>query len=95
LSIFTLKDEGNWIYLPDEIEVMVGTTTENFIAAKTFSKLEIEAMFKENTPFDIRFDNMILGRYIKINFKCASKISIDKPGSGENPWLFLSEISVD
>ena len=95
ISIFTLKDESNWIYLPNEIEVMVGTTTENFIAAKTFSKLEIEAMFKENTPFDIRFDNMILGRYIKINFKCASKISIDKPGSGENPWLFLSEISVD
>ncbi len=95
LSLYTLQEENNWIYLPEKIDIEVGTTMKNFISAKTFSKMEIESNYKENSPLDMRFDNMILGRYIRILLKCAPKIPAGKPGQGENAWLFLSEISID
>jgi hexosaminidase len=95
LSLYTLQEENNWIYLPEKIDIEVGTTMKNFISAKTFSKMEIETNYKENSPLDMRFENMILGRYIRILLKCAPKIPAGKPGQGENAWLFLSEISID
>lgn len=95
VSIFTLREHGNWIYLPEQIEVMVGTTKDNFIKAKVMEKMEIESTYKENMPLDLRFDNMILGRYIQVKLHCAPNIPKGNPGEGEKAWLFLSEITVD
>ena len=87
-----MKDEPNSIYLPSEIEIKVGTSMDNFILAKQMNTMEIQQSFMPNAAIDLRFDNMILGRYIKINLKCATR---EEGNGSQKPWLFVSEISVD
>lgn len=95
VSIYTLLEEANWIHLPEEIEIKVGTTLDNFINAKTMTRMEIISAYKNNLPIDFRFDSMILGRFVKINCKALEKIPEGKPGAGEKPWIFISEIAID
>jgi len=95
VSLSTLREENSWIYLPQHIEVKVGTSMDNFMEAKNMSAMEIESAYRENLPLDLRFDSMILGRYVQISLRCAPPIANGKPGAGEAAWLFLSEIAVD
>jgi hexosaminidase len=92
VSLFLMKDEPNGIFLPKDIEIKVGTSMDNFILAKQMDNMEILQSFVPNAAIDLRFDNMILGRYIKINLKHATK---QDENNTQKPWLFVSEISVD
>lgn len=95
VSLWTLKEENDWIYLPRSLSVEVGLEPDQFLQARSMGSDEIASAYKEGQALDLRFDNMILGRYVRVRLGCAPKIPDGRPGAGEDAWLFLSEIAVD
>jgi hexosaminidase len=94
LDIYTLKEESNWIYLPQQISVSVSTDGINFVALKTLSAKEIEDGYGVDNKLSVSLANT-KARYVKLALTCAPKIEKDKPGAGEDAWVFLSELAVN
>jgi hexosaminidase len=94
LDIYTLREESNWIYLPQQISVSVSTDGINFVALKTLSAKEIEDGYGVDNKLSVSLANT-KARYVKLALTCAPKIEKDKPGAGEDAWVFLSELAVN
>lgn len=90
VDIGFLKNESDWIYLPERIEILLSNDSINF------TRLDVVPTISENNGrFNYHFPLKISGAaYIQINAIAAPKISSGKPGAGENAWLFCDEIEI-
>ena len=94
LDIYTLKEEMNWIYLPQQIDVSLSTDGINYKPLKSLTAKEIEEGYGVDNKLSIPLDNT-KARYLKLALTCAPKIEKGKPGEGEEAWVFLSELAVN
>ena len=90
ISMDVYNDEPAWIYLPKSIEVLTSDDGLNWASSRKISKDEIKIAREVIT---IKLENQS-ARFIKVIAKNAGKIPDGKPGSGNNSWLFVDEISI-
>jgi hexosaminidase len=90
LDIGFLKNESDWIYLPNQVEIYTSIDNINFV--KLESKASISNSFSN---FNYHYDlSKVKAKYFKIIAACAPKIEEGKPGAGQNAWLFVDEIEI-
>lgn len=94
ISIYSLREQIYWIYLPKAIEVLLSDDGKNYHSAIKLQHAEIEALFAKDNLISMNI-NGANAKFVKLNFTCADVIQKNKPGAGNKPWLFLSEIVVD
>jgi hexosaminidase len=90
LNIGFLKNESDWIYLPNQVEIYI--SLDNL----TFVKHDVKPLITENNgKFNYQFDlTKVRVKNFVIVATCAPKIEAGKPGAGENAWLFVDEIEI-
>lgn len=90
INIGFLKNESDWIYLPNDVEIDYSIDNIHFF------KLDNEPKITEiNGRYEYHYElKKLNARYFKIVAHCAPKIEEGKPGAGENAWLFVDEIEI-
>lgn len=88
VNLVTLQDEGSWIYHPRAIEVLLSDDGMNFTPVDPESILNVPSSdWSQFTPRT--------GRYVRVIAYPARSIPDGKPGGGNPPWLFVSEIRIE
>jgi hypothetical protein len=95
VSFAFLQDFGNWIFLPEEVEVSFSIDSNeysevNIIGSDSISEHESLAISKFS--FETKGEKV---RYIKIKAKNVGEIPSWHPGAGEKAWLFTDEIIIE
>lgn len=83
-----LKEEVNWIHLPNNVEVFISND------GKKFSSVGNTKVFNEDRFTSIGLKNTKT-RYVKIIAKNHGVIQSGKPGAGSKAWLFCDEIQIN
>lgn len=83
-----LKEEVNWIHLPNNVEVFISND------GKKFSSIGNTKVFNEDRFTSIGLKNTKT-RYVKIIAKNHGVIQSGKPGAGSKAWLFCDEIQIN
>jgi hexosaminidase len=90
-SFRNFNGEGQWIYLPKSITVLMSNDGENFkeIITVPVKKTEEKVVI---TSFNVKDKTT---RYLKIIFENYGLITEGKQGGGNPSWLFVDEIIVN
>ncbi|HAD34383.1 MAG TPA: hypothetical protein DCF44_07780, partial [Chitinophagaceae bacterium] len=91
IGISLLKQEESWIYLPEEINLEWSNDGIQFERLAKVDKSTLDAKYVHNQLFEWEIPDESF-RFIRISFRSMKSIPDGKPGSGQDPWLFLSEI---
>ncbi|MBK7763932.1 MAG: hypothetical protein IPI46_11305 [Bacteroidetes bacterium] len=92
--MYSLREQIYWIYLPKAIDILGSENGKDYHPLTSVQHAEIESIFAKDKMIHLTLQNAT-ARYLKIKFTCADEIAKEKPGAGNKPWLFLSEIVVD
>ncbi len=93
LEVYTLQEENNWIYLPTALEVQLSDDGKKFTTVGSLDAGAIANAYQAGNPLRLSWSDR-QARYVKLKATCAPKISEGNPGSGEDAWLFLSELAL-
>jgi hexosaminidase len=90
-SFRNFNGEGQWIYLPKSITVLMSNDGENFkeIVTVPVKKTEEKVVI---TSFEVKDKT---SRYLKIIFESYGLIPEGQQGGGNASWLFVDEIIVN
>ena len=93
IKVGCLQNQKDWIFLPEEIEILVSNDNINFkkVALK---KLETKKSNKNKRQEIVVELNSIKGRYIKVKVQNINKCPEWHKGAGGKTWLFVDEIIV-
>jgi hexosaminidase len=91
IGISLLKQEESWIYLPEEIDLEWSNDDDNYQSMAKADKSTLDGQYVQNQLFEWELPNEPF-RFIRISFRSMKSIPDGKPGAGQDPWLFLSEI---
>jgi hexosaminidase len=83
-----LKEEVNWIHLPNDVEVFISND------GKKFNSIGHSKVFNEDRFTSIGLKNTKT-RFVKIIAKNHGIIQSGKPGAGSKAWLFCDEIQIN
>jgi hexosaminidase len=90
ITIGSLEDHTNWIWLPSKIVIEVSDRGEQF---KKIAEYPGKMELRGKREFYIRFP-LVNTRYIRLNIKNPGKIPEGFPGEGKESWMFFDEIMV-
>lgn len=96
VTVHVLEQNGSWIYLPSQIEVIFIPNIEYTDADLTnfpSTKRPIDPVAEKGTK-TISVENNLKCRYIKVKVKNYGIIPAGNPGAGNPAWLFVDEIEV-
>jgi hexosaminidase len=91
--VYTLQEKNNWIYLPTALEVQLSGDGKKFTTVGSLDAGAIANAYQAGNPLRISWSDR-QARYVTLKASCAPKISEGNPGSGEDAWLFLSELAL-
>ena len=91
MTLRFFKGEGQWIYLPKEVQLYISQDGEEF------SSLAVEGAIKGDTKVVETKISLkdAKGRYIKVVAKNHGLIAEGKQGAGNRAWLFVDEIRLN
>lgn len=85
------KGEGQWIYLPKEVEVLTSEDGIKYTSIKRVNNIQSESKLANLTvPL-----NKVQGKYLKFLIKNYGVIPEGRQGAGYKSWLFVDEIVVE
>ncbi len=84
------KGEGQWIYLPKNIEIL---TSNNGIDFKSIHKISDISTKTKIATISQSFKNLQT-RYLKFSIANYGEIPTGKQGAGHKAWLFLDEVVI-
>lgn len=90
ITIGSLEDHTNWIWLPEKIVLEVSDRGEQF---KKIAEYPGKMELRGKREFYIRFP-VVNTRYIRLNIKNPGKIPGGFPGEGKECWMFFDEIMI-
>ncbi len=96
VTVHVLEQNGSWIYLPSQIEVIFIPNVEYTDADLTnfpSTKRPIDPVAEKGTK-TISVENNLKCRYVKVKVKNYGIIPAGNPGAGNPAWLFVDEIEV-
>jgi hexosaminidase len=92
ISIGSLENHSNWIWLPTKVEIYTSKDGINFKSSgKTFTG---ESIWNNKRDFKAKIKKQKT-RYIKLIVKKEDNIPKGKPGEGKTAWLFFDEIHIN
>jgi hexosaminidase len=94
VGIHTMEQNGSWIYLPASLDVYTSRDGKKFTKAGSASTFKKDSSGFLSGHINLRFARTT-ARFIKLVAKNYGKIPEDKPGAGNNAWLFIDEIQVN
>ena len=89
LEIGFLKDNGSWIYLPEEVTLFVSDDNKNWTKASQ-TKVDQTKMNGHAFQFIVNKET----RYVKVEINAMEVIPDGKEGGGHTPWTFIDEIEI-
>ncbi len=95
VTLHVLKQNGSWIYLPNQIEVTYIPYLDNAVVTRHQPIETITVDVKQDEDLDrITITKEKFCRYIQVRAKNYGNIPSGKPGGGNPAWLFVDEIEV-
>jgi hypothetical protein len=90
-----LKNEGSWIYLPDEVQLQVSKDKKHWKKLKrvSFQLLPNKGVIKSNKNTFVQSINN-KGRYLKVLVFPKKAIPTGNEGAGQKPWTFIDELTI-
>ena len=95
LMINMLRDENNWIFLPDQISVFVESPGKN-----SYTPMPISVQHQAGLTGQCSFTELLLEKSIhttgiRVFIRPLASIPKGHPGEGKPGWLFVDEIKVN
>lgn len=84
------KGEGQWIYLPKSVKVMISNDGENYSSIGELNNISTDSKIV-NPKLQVNGK----GRFLKVLVERYGKIPDGKQGGGHEAWLFVDEIIVN
>jgi len=91
VRLHTLDQNGSWVYLPREVEVLVSDNGRDFRPAGTSAVFNRELMTMGWISVKLQD---AAARYIRVIAKNYGLIPQGRPGAGNKAWLIVDEIQV-
>jgi len=90
-----LKNEGSWIFLPDEIEVLASVDGKQYIVIGKLTSDQIRGRSKRGINTISLKVPTNKSNFIKIIARNQGTCPAGHPGEGEKAWLFADEILIN
>ena len=93
VSATFLQKPDSWIWLPKSVSFELSTDGKNFSKIKSYNH---NISLKEYDPAIVDFEQEILNpiRYIRVRAKNMGSCPSWHPGSGNDSWVFIDEITI-
>ena len=89
VRIGLLEDNGSWIYLPEQIQVL---KSKDKLAWKQVANSKIKDCENVSSMKQLRFKGKT--RYLKVVISTMDVIPEGQDGGGHTPWTFIDEIEI-
>ncbi len=76
------------IFLPEKIQIEIGTDGNDFSVVKELNRQDIKTNFETQQLLRFPFDNTVFGRQVRVTLFYDRKAPV-------KPWMFISEVEVD
>ena len=91
MNLRFFKGNGQWIYLPKEIEILTSNNGKSFKSLKTVSNIKSRSKV---ATLKMNFRNLKT-KYLKVVAKNYGRIPQGLQGEGNQAWLFVDEIVIN
>jgi hexosaminidase len=88
VSLSMLDEIQSQIFLPEKIQIEIGTDGSDFTVVKELSGEDIKINYDSQQLLRFPFDNTVFGKQVRITLLYNRKAPV-------KPWMFISEVEVD
>ncbi len=94
IKIGFFKNTGSWIFLPEQVKIMVSGDGKSYREIANIHITEIKKAEKGSVYFAVSDLDNELFQYVKIEAKNLGVCPPGHPGAGKKAWLFADEVII-